>query len=254
VLAALLLLLSCAHALKYAEVVISINHDMSFDANVTIKGGGQLTLVFLDAREIRNTTNCASNGNVVTCKPVQSSISGVLKNTSLSVSVGSGEEIEDLLVVVKLPSTAVGESAAPKDYVSTSDGKRIIFVWEARNVSANDMKVFSVRYSTPSIIVSSKGISTEAVFLIILLLLSVPAAAYYFFRRKKMKVKIEVLRGDEKKVMEIVYKHKEIDQKEIVRITDFSKAKVSKIVMSLEKRGLIEVERRGRKNIIRVRF
>ena len=41
-------------------------------------------------------------------------------------------------------------------------------------------------------------------------------------------------------------KNKTIDQREIVKTTDFSKAKVSRVLRSLESRGIVEVTPKGR--------
>jgi uncharacterized membrane protein len=44
-----------------------------------------------------------------------------------------------------------------------------------------------------------------------------------------------------------------VDQRQIVRETDFSKAKVSRIISNLVERGVLEKEVKGRKNLIRLK-
>jgi len=45
-------------------------------------------------------------------------------------------------------------------------------------------------------------------------------------------------------------KKKQIDQRRIVNLSAFSKAKISRIIRSLEERGIVESERIGRRNKI----
>ena len=52
--------------------------------------------------------------------------------------------------------------------------------------------------------------------------------------------------------MEMVLQAKQIDQRDVVRETDFSKAKVSRIIKDLEERGLVSKISKGRKNIIKL--
>ena len=73
-------------------------------------------------------------------------------------------------------------------------------------------------------------------------------------RRQKVQTVLSVLKKDEKMVLECLIKRKgECKQRQIVRETDFSKAKVSRILMDLEKRGVIKKERRGRTNIVQLK-
>ncbi len=79
-------------------------------------------------------------------------------------------------------------------------------------------------------------------------------AIYYFLiTRKKddhsVKRVFAVLKDDERKVVDfIIEKGEKCKQKDIVRATDFSKAKVSRIMLELEERGILSRERVGRTN------
>jgi uncharacterized membrane protein len=55
-------------------------------------------------------------------------------------------------------------------------------------------------------------------------------------------------------IVDIIKKEnkEEVDQRRIVGESGFSKAKVSRIIQSLEERGVVESERIGRKNKIRL--
>jgi len=62
-----------------------------------------------------------------------------------------------------------------------------------------------------------------------------------------------LLDKDEKKVLEIILREKEIIQRKIVSSTNLSKTKVSRIISRLKERGIIEVEKRGRTNLIKLK-
>ena len=80
------------------------------------------------------------------------------------------------------------------------------------------------------------------------------AVRYYFLRiRKKdgtgVKRVFSVLKDDERKVVDfILEKGEKCKQRDIVRATDFSKAKVSRIMLELEERGILSRVRVGRTN------
>ena len=81
------------------------------------------------------------------------------------------------------------------------------------------------------------------------------AVLYYFLRiRRKgddggVKRVFSVLKDDERKVVDfVIEKGKKCKQRDIVRATDFSKAKVSRIMLELEERGILSRERVGRTN------
>ena len=72
------------------------------------------------------------------------------------------------------------------------------------------------------------------------------------YLRKSQQLVLSVLDEHERKIINIISEEGEIKQKKIVDMTNLSKAKVSRVVKSLAGRGLIEVERRGRTNRIRL--
>ncbi|MBU1135730.1 MAG: hypothetical protein KKG13_04430 [Nanoarchaeota archaeon] len=63
----------------------------------------------------------------------------------------------------------------------------------------------------------------------------------------RMRVVTSVLREDERKIVDILEKHEgKVIQKTLVRETDFSKAKVSRLVKNLKERGIVDAEPIGR--------
>jgi len=98
----------------------------------------------------------------------------------------------------------------------------------------------------PRVILEKENLNLT--LLLLALLFSILALALL-----RMRAKREVA-SDEELVMELLKKHGgEIFQSEIVRLTGFSKSKVSMILSKLQKDGKIEKVMRGRENLIRLR-
>jgi len=72
---------------------------------------------------------------------------------------------------------------------------------------------------------------------------------------RKSELILSVLNEAERIVIDIVRKQgkDKVDQRKIVAQSGFSKAKVSRIIQSLESRGVVSVEKMGRKNRITLR-
>jgi len=86
---------------------------------------------------------------------------------------------------------------------------------------------------------------------IIALITAVFFSILVFMRRTPMRDILPVLTVNERKVMEILLREKKpVDQRAIVKETDFSKPKVSRIIGDLEVRGLVIRSRKGRTNVI----
>ena len=74
----------------------------------------------------------------------------------------------------------------------------------------------------------------------------------YFFRKRFARDIIPILTDNERKIVEILLREKkEVNQRSIVRETDYSKSKVSRILRNLESRGLVERSRKGRTNMVK---
>ena len=79
--------------------------------------------------------------------------------------------------------------------------------------------------------------------------------AFLFIRyvRQSEKLVLSVLDEFERKVVDIIAANQgEVNQRKVVQETNLSKAKVSRVVKSLAERGLIEVQRLGRTNKLRL--
>lgn len=182
-------------------------------------------------------------------------------NFTSDYGISSG--IKSAFVLIKIPKNSVlseevsNESYFPKDGAILSDGKHIMVYWEKTNVTASDDMGFSVSYlmqfmgaSNNILVVSVAGI----------VIISMIAVAIYVRRgygsESAADVVASVLNKDEKRIVDILSRHGgKSGQKVIVRESDFSKAKVSRLVKNLKERGVVDIEPiSGRENRIILKF
>jgi uncharacterized membrane protein len=157
------------------------------------------------------------------------------------------------------PGYGVVDNRVSPESEPTSDGRRVILKWELHEPIPPEFKDFRV-------IVIYENLF-EARNYIYIALLIIAAAIILFLtykylkakgisvrllldRKKRLEEKIEILKEDEQKIMKLIIENEGIDQRDIVKITGFSKTKVSKILSELEKRGAIRKEQVGRRNKI----
>ncbi len=88
-------------------------------------------------------------------------------------------------------------------------------------------------------------------FIVIIIIVFVGILFFYnfYWKQKTVKIILPVLKKDEKIIYNTIIKHGDgVNQKIIVKDSGYSKAKVSKVLNSLKERGLVRLERIGRKN------
>lgn len=123
----------------------------------------------------------------------------------------------------------------------------------------------------PEIYEEKEEISLLPIFALIIAILIFVIFIYFYARKKseeiskKLAEEIEELKkksleekerlylSDEERIYQIIQERKEIPQKEIVKITGFSKAKVTLILEKLERKGKIERLSIGREKIVRMK-
>ena len=131
-----------------------------------------------------------------------------------------------------------------------TDGRRIFVAWTFdKPALGQSLNIYAI-YELLS------GFDPFTVFLVILVLIIIVFVAFmmFFFKKQKVRDLLPVLEDGERKVMEILLREKgEVDQRVIVKETDFSKPKVSRIIGNLMHRGLVEKHARGRKNLIKLK-
>lgn len=141
-----------------------------------------------------------------------------------------------LLKPLREPLTTSDVVPLPDDVYS--DGRLIIFEWSRTNVE--DFSVY-VKYVAPG---SGFGIPRSLIYIAALLAL---VSALYLWRQRRIE-KIEYMKEDEQLIIKEIMQNEGVDQRDIQRKTDFSKAKVSNIISELENRGIVRKEKVGRRN------
>jgi hypothetical protein len=131
-----------------------------------------------------------------------------------------------------------------------SDGRIIYMEWLATDPKLGDTYDVSLIYEK---IISPSSDSIFIIALAVIIILSVSVIIYMFIKRRSPKNILPILTDGERKVVEIVLRDKEVDQRKIVKETDFSKAKVSRIIHDLVGRGVVEKRQKGRTNIIKLK-
>ncbi len=171
---------------------------------------------------------------------------------------------KEAFVMIKIPKNSVlseepaNQSYSPDDGKILTDGKYIMVYWQRQNVTFQDGLAFSVSYIIPSLQPAYSNMLIIAVAGVVIM--SMIGVAVYFRRGygsgASMEVLTSVLNTDEKRVVDILTKHGgKSGQKVIVRESDFSKAKVSRLVKNLKSRGVVEIEPiSGRENRIILKF
>jgi uncharacterized membrane protein len=276
---ALLLLFNTAYAqVQYYSADIAVDEKgMS-----TIK----LTITFSDPEKSFNFNvigkiqnfNATSNAGQPSCSVVVSGISlincnmslttekrtlGLMFETSdfvkaldnkfyLDADLGINRDIQEIFVSARLPEgmalvseNVTGRLSFPENATYFSDGRRIIVLWKISNIQSTQPLRFQILYE------QVRPQYLQLWYLIVLGLVTITLLTYIVLRflKRPEKLILSVLDEYERKVMDaIVHSGGSITQKKVVKETNLSKAKVSRVVKSLAERGVIEVERAGRTN------
>ncbi len=152
----------------------------------------------------------------------------------------SFENPVNMNVVMKLPP-GYGihmNSYDPDGAQITSDGQRIGLAWNLENVTTT---LFFVNYSSP--LLESNLPSIAAVILV-----GAIVVMLYYFRRRSMEAFLSGFREHEKKTIEYLSRRKIALQSDIQKEFTFSRAKTTRIISTLEGKGLVKKRRYGRTN------
>jgi uncharacterized membrane protein len=132
-----------------------------------------------------------------------------------------------------------------------SDGQRIITSWDFIEKAPGDIIPIRIYYESFSPAGKTDYLRYRWLIVIFLIMLASFIFIYKKFS-KKSELVLSVLNEGERMVVNIIKKEgkNEVDQRKIVAQVGFSKAKVSRIVQSLVGRGIVDVERVGKRNKI----
>lgn len=169
--------------------------------------------------------------------------------------------MERFFVSVKLPQNGIlaeeipSESFFPSDGNIYTDGKNIIVYWEKYDLTQGDIIEFSILYTVPLAV----GMFYNVVIVAMIIVIAAVIMSIIFYIRRGPRTADAVkavLSRDEKVIVDILNMYKgKIGQKIIVRESDFSKAKVSRLVKNLTERGVVHTEPiSGRENRVMLKF
>ncbi len=119
-----------------------------------------------------------------------------------------------------------------------TDGRNIFIDWNS-NPGLGEVHNISIFYEPA--LTSNQFTALIITFFVLIVIVSI-----FFIFRKKPKMVDYGITEDEKKFLEVLSKESKVSQKKISREINLSKAQVSRIAHSLEKRGLIDRKRIGR--------
>jgi len=167
--------------------------------------------------------------------------------------------VVDVSATLKLPkgSLLVGEDISssilsyPKNASAHIVGDSIIVVWKLYSISSTDTIKFEVLYEQ---VTTPPWFKLRMRHFVLLGATFAVVLGFIFVRylRRSESLVLSVLDEYERKVMDIIAKEGEVKQRRVVQLTNLSKAKVSRVVKNLANRGLIEVERIGRTNRLKM--
>lgn len=172
----------------------------------------------------------------------------IIKNNTYEINILTKAEKFYLIIYLPIGYIVKQENIAENPNF-LSDGKRIILYFSKNNITTFSTNFTLEKVKEEKII----GPPTSLIIIALVALSIVLIIIYLYYKGKLEKQKksiMQVLDPNEKKVLEILMQNNPITQKKIVELTQLSKAEVSKIISSLKQRGIVEIEKRGRNNIV----
>jgi DNA-binding transcriptional ArsR family regulator len=170
-------------------------------------------------------------------------------SVKIALPLGSALAEEDKLKGTGLePFEPLWINVLNKTVESNSDGRVIFISWNIQSPGLGEG--FDAR-----IIYETFDNASQLIVLIIIAGVAIVFIAILFTLRKRdFRNILPVLTQQERKLMEILIREdKPVDQRNVIKELDYSKPKVSRIVHELRERDLITVERKGRKNLLKLK-
>ena len=226
------------------------------------------------ARDSVGILNCSitpqSYGSVYSCKPNLKQVNNysvilefdahhlvipTSKAFAFSYVDGISTPTKRFEMLLTLPEgTGLVQDSVFKPYpeaVVGSTGRRMTLFWVLNSPELGKTYTFTATYERLGQIINYYGTYSKYIAVFFALAFAVVLWRYWVYRKTNLGAVISVLKDDEKKVFDIILQSKgKCKQNNIVNGTNFSKAKVSRILTDLEARGLIEKIRVGRTNRI----
>jgi uncharacterized membrane protein len=192
----------------------------------------------------------------------QDVIKKVGEDYRFTVNYGVPLPIQSSFILIRLPQNHILASEGNQSFFPTngsiiSDGRHIMVFWEDENLTTGENLQFSILFTRPAVV--TEGLADLIIYLGAIILIVIILVSFIYIRRSrgsKVAVVKSVLNKDEKKIIDILNERQgRAGQKLLVRETDFSKAKVSRIVKALRERGVVDTEPiSGRENRVILRL
>lgn len=257
-----------------AHIVSSITYNelVSIEFPYTVFG----KVTGFSARDSEGLLNCSfmqqSYGGTYSCKPnskktdnyvvvfefdAQNLVVPAANAYAFSYVSGVSEPMKRFELLLTLPEgTGLVQDAVFKPYPEAtvgSTGRRMTLFWVLNSPELGKTYTFTATYERIGQVINYYGNYSRYIAVFFAVAFSFVLWRYWVYRKTNLGAVISVLKDDEKKVFDIILQSKgKCKQNTIVQETNFSKAKVSRILMDLEARGLVEKVRVGRTNRITV--
>ncbi|MHA1303336.1 MAG: helix-turn-helix transcriptional regulator, partial [Candidatus Heimdallarchaeaceae archaeon] len=149
-------------------------------------------------------------------------------------------------------------SVYPEDAEQTVAYNRIIISWQLSNLSAYSNPLFFTRFDEPisqeenTFFQKTLNIFISGLLIGTFLGISIMSwLARHKEKKARKQMGLSLLDDNQKELIRIIYEHNgKISQREMCDVTGFSKSKISRNLIPLEKRGLIYREKWGRTYVV----
>jgi uncharacterized membrane protein len=177
-----------------------------------------------------------------------------------NVNYGVSLPIERSFTLIQLPENGIlarqtaNESFFPRDGDVITDGRHIIVFWESHNLTSGD----NLQYSISFVPRGERNVvfNVLVIAVTIIVIAAIVGIGLYVRRGTKTKeIVAPLLREDEKIIVNILNKNNgSCIQRVLVKESNFSKAKVSRLVKGLSERNVVAVERMGRTTKVKLKL
>lgn len=249
--------------LKFSEPITHLEYELTFPAenlsveskftsNCEMKTERRRSIIYCDFMGMSKENNMLKLRFLI-----NNAVYRMNNNYLFKINYGISLPIDRVFTLIKLPENgALAKQPANQSYFPSNgnimtDGKHIMIYWQEGNLTSGSNLQFSVLFSFPSAFFISSDNLLIAI-LTVFVIISMLGIAIYMKSGKKIETVTSVLNKDERAVVDVLKKNKgKTLQKNIVRETGFSKAKVSRLVKNLKERGIVDIEPvSGRENRI----
>ena len=255
-----------------AHVVSSVNYNSLVSVEFPYTVFGKVS--GFSARDSEGLLNCSfvqqPYGGTYSCKPNSKQTSNytvifefdahklvvpTANAYAFSYVNGISEPTKRFEMLLTLPEgTGLVQDSVFKPYpeaVVGSTGRRVTLYWVLNAPELGKTYTFTATYEQLGQIIRYYGNYSRYIAVFFAIAFAIVLWKYWVYRKTNLGAVISVLKDDEKRVFDIILQSKgKCKQNNIVNGTNFSKAKVSRILTDLEARGLIEKIRVGRTNRI----